>query len=1100
MRRRSDVDLAAVIEAAHPELAERLSSFVQLNAPDIPDAWRGSVVMRERLFEETTAVSSQIRFDDVVSARASLRSAVIGLTAVFIVLSPILIEGDGYRLLLARHFVPWQNWESAGDLYFEVTKGDRAVARDSPLQLAATLKPRSGNPPPTHAQIVLTDAAEPSETRELMFDENTKAFTIRLPRVERGFEYSFTSENVRSRTYRVNVGDPPTITSFSLAIQPPAYSGHPARSLDGAIGEIEVFENSQLRMQLQFDEVVTEAKLLQGKRDEISVMFGDIDAQSEKIEDRIMQLADDGRSATLEFNLERGGPFAVLLTDKLGLHNRQTAERDFRIVRDAAPDIIEDISDEPLRLSPSTPLVVAATAVDDIAVERFQLECQLPSGETRTVEAPSELLGNRDLTHKFQLRLESFELEPGTALTYRLRAADGRPEPGSQWTETQTRIVMIEPDAPRESERLLADAQQRLLREFDEIQNRVRRQAAQVNQQAKNLEGEKQAEELSAMAGEQTELSQQLRRFSEELSERPVLSSLSSPLKKIAAEQIEPSSQSVAQAAAAEPSERGNFLASSSDRLGEADERLADIRRRFEQLAALERDLLDLEQLAELSQELSQQAAALERRQAELAEQADSPEKAAQQQALAEQQAQVKQDAEKVAEQLKEMMEKHPEIVEAARQEKLKQLKQLGRTAGILAERQLEISGEIRSTTETAVDSKTSDVITQDEVAENKLLNEVVSIAAEQRSLAREVIQLARRIARERGVKSPEAQQALSLAGHVDKAAEKAALGQISTAAQSARQAAEIAAQLTTEFGEKSLAKSTEEFSRRQIELAKKLEAMQSDPASRTTAQQFGQQTLAAQTQSLGDHFAKTARALMSEPLNLPQAGEHAQLASQMTEAARKQMQQATEGLKSSHHRLAIQDGEKAAGILTSIAERIAAALTDSKEGESDLPGEAADEITKAMQQLQQAQQQLAGQQPPASQSESSQEEQQSPSENLQSASDSLAEATEQLQPGAANRKQQRQQGRNSKQTGEAGSPGDSAGGGSNSPGANLDDLQADFERLNRRRWGELSGTLRTEILESAAHSPEGDYAPLIKRYFRELARPRSSAKREGRR
>ena len=55
-----------------------------------------------------------------------------------------------------------------------------------------------------------------------------------------------------------------------------------------------------------------------------------------------------------------------------------------------------------------------------------------------------------------------------------------------------------------------------------------------------------------------------------------------------------------------------------------------------------------------------------------------------------------------------------------------------------------------------------------------------------------------------------------------------------------------------------------------------------------------------------------------------------------------------------------------------------------------------------------------------------------------------------------------------------------------------LSPLESSNFRSTGRRWGELPGKLQTEILNGRSRTARGDYAPLIKDYFQELARPRN--------
>lgn len=1092
LRHYADLDLAAVIEAAHPELGERLSSLVELSDPNLPQSWRGSALMCERLREEAVTVGSTIEFRSAVSSISSVRCGLAGMSAVVLILLPLLIAPAGYRLLLTRFFTPWSNLERVGDLYFEIPGGDRVVPRERGLTIKAFLKSHSDDDNlPAQVQFEWTTKSGRADTRQLEFDKVARAFVITLPRVREDFEFAFTVGNARSRNYQVTVVDPPALAAFTLHIQPPEYTKRPSRSIDGVIGEIAVFERSLLRMELQFESAVARAELLRGNRAYLSAAFTPVEKPTADLAHTEFQLADDGRSAILEFTAEQGGAFAILLTDKNGLHNRDAPERSLRIIRDRPPEIIKESADEPAMLAPNEPLIVRAAVLDDIAIGRFQLECRFVSGETRMVEAEPELLGVREVDYTFRLELSSTEHQSGTVFTYRLRAADTRPVPGPQWVSTQPRDVTIHEVTETAEERTLAREQQRLLTELDEIHEGVRRQRQRVKQHAAKPKNDQ--NQLREMAQEQTELAQRLEQLSEKLGERPVLSSLTSPARGIAEQQLEASAEETQQAASTKPEQEKESLNASAEKLGEADEKMADLRRRFEQLAALERDLLDLERLAERARELSEQVGELQRRQEKLAAQPDSPNKKTQQKQIAAQQQQAEQEAAALAEQLRNMLEQHPEILEAARRAQLEKLKQLGRVARAISQSQEQLAATITEDDSQGNEEETS----QSQPQPDDIKQEIVSIVTAQRKLAHDAVAFARQIARTLGPQSATAKRAMALAIQAAAAAERAILGQLPESARAAQQAAEIAAQLTDDSGKQDLIEQAEKLKVRQTDLTRQFTEMTKHPGHRIIAQQFGQQNLSAQTQQLDKHFAEVARALKAKPLDLQKPGEQAEAAGQQTSSARELMQQATTALKQNSYNDAVKHGEQAAAILRLVADQISKTTADNPAEQGELPSDAASDITQAMEQMQKAQQQLSEEQnsPEKKQSKNQQPGQQGPSQALQKAADSLSQATQKLQPGQGSRERNRQQGQKSQQTGQAGAPGQSAGGGSDSPAAEMEAMRADFEKLSGRRWGELSSKLRTEILEAAARRPGGDYAPLIKQYFRELAR----TKRRGR-
>lgn len=83
-----------------------------------------------------------------------------------------------------------------------------------------------------------------------------------------------------------------------------------------------------------------------------------------------------------------------------------------------------------------------------------------------------------------------------------------------------------------------------------------------------------------------------------------------------------------------------------------------------------------------------------------------------------------------------------------------------------------------------------------------------------------------------------------------------------------------------------------------------------------------------------------------------------------------------------------------------------------------------------------------------------------------------------------------------SQQTEPGSNPGgDGTGAGSQAPVApDVEQIKADFQKITNRRWGELPKNVQSEILDAASKRPHGDYAKLIKLYFKELAKTQPAA------
>lgn len=174
--------------------------------------------------------------------------------------------------------------------------------------------------------------------------------------------------------------------------------------------------------------------------------------------------------------------------------------------------------------------------------------------------------------------------------------------------------------------------------------------------------------------------------------------------------------------------------------------------------------------------------------------------------------------------------------------------------------------------------------------------------------------------------------------------------------------------------------------------------------------------------------------------------------------------------------------------------------------GGKSVPPEIAAQVAEALQKVQEAMRQLADSQgKPSSQSNGERppdtgQKQSSPrpalaqcAQCMGQAAAALAKAAQQSQPGSKGMPQPGQTTPAAQQ--QDGPEGDKPG--SNGTGnfafAAPDTIRLDPEvqKLTGRRWGELPGHLQTEILQAAAKKPNGDYARLIKLYFKEIAQTR---------
>lgn len=400
LRRRPDAaELAALVERGHPELREQLLSAVELQSSDEPEAWKGSPLMREMLFRDTLAQTAEIDFTEAVSPVRAGCWATAGAVAWLGLLAPFAFSPSGYGLLLQRFVTPWQNLARAGNLYFEVEPGYRIVARGSDITIRATVgwRSKAGELPAvvwlnwTSAPGISDSHVEPiGDSRRMELDSTGTRYVTTIPHVFDGFDYDVSGGKARSPRFRIDVVDAPSLAAVKLDVQPPAYTGRPATTIDGVTGEIAVFEQSRLDFRLEFNKPVTEARLFLKSR----AAGGELP----------FKLAGDHKSATLQLAAETGGPFEFHLTDEFGLTNPEEPERILVIIGDQPPRLVLSGSDDPQELRATDVLTVTATAEDDVGIGALELHYQINGdneidNKSRAGPAQSAAAGKLETPH-----------------------------------------------------------------------------------------------------------------------------------------------------------------------------------------------------------------------------------------------------------------------------------------------------------------------------------------------------------------------------------------------------------------------------------------------------------------------------------------------------------------------------------------------------------------------------------------------------------------------------------------------------------------------------------------------------------------------------
>jgi hypothetical protein len=712
VRRTSSAELAALVDTSFPDLRERIESTVELADPDLPESQKGSPLMRSLLMRETVRTAQGLDFGAAADGSSAFRWLLIGVMALLLLVAPFGLSRDGYALMLSRFLTPWRNLERATNLYFEVAEGDRTVARGDDVTIKAVPKWRlSPGRPPEYAWLNWQNSSGERDQRRMEWSASEEAYVATLPHVFTSFDYDVSSEGARTRQFHIDVVERPDITRLALEIVPPAYTGQPARSLDGAVGRTEVFERSELTFDVDFNKPVRTAELVW--LDDERTAPAEVEKVGADDLDRLpLTLNAEGTAGRLTFEAERTGPYAILLRDSHELESQPSVSRELVIVFDAPPQVAwsdldpaQIVNIPPIEARPDDHVPLSVRASDDIGIVDLELHIEvIQRGELLgPVAAESPLLGRPLVTHGFDLTLKSYDLKQGDLLSVRARGVDGRPVPGPQEGWSPARLIRINKDAEPSGLQALMAEQQKLRGTIEQLREDVQQDREQVRElesealqkQQENAPFQRQSD-VADLAQSEREIQQRIEQLAAAFGAHPLQRTIAEQTRQIASEPIERARDNLQQAQQAEPkniSEQRDRLRKAIGDLSEADERLEQLMQKFDELAALERDLQQLQRLAEQAERLTNDVEQFEQDRKELErlkkEQAlNEREQQQQQQQLAERQMDLQDEQQDLASALDHLLDERPEILEAARQQQLRQLQDLAERADELAAHQ----------------------------------------------------------------------------------------------------------------------------------------------------------------------------------------------------------------------------------------------------------------------------------------------------------------------------------------------------------------------------------------------------------------------------
>ena len=205
LRRIPRNELGAAVDLSAPDLQESLTTLISLQRPEVTAGEAGSRVMREHLEERVVQQLQTLDLRGFVDNRKLLRRFGMASLVLIVALLPAVLWPDGSRILLARLITPLADHESATNLFFEVTDGNRVVALGSDVQIVAVPGWRSGTigERPESVELVLESASGHADVLPMTFDEALNGFVGTIPEIPESLAFRVRSGSTLTRRYQL---------------------------------------------------------------------------------------------------------------------------------------------------------------------------------------------------------------------------------------------------------------------------------------------------------------------------------------------------------------------------------------------------------------------------------------------------------------------------------------------------------------------------------------------------------------------------------------------------------------------------------------------------------------------------------------------------------------------------------------------------------------------------------------------------------------------------------------------------------------------------------------------------------------------------------
>lgn len=488
--RLSDGDMARMIGAHHPQIADRLQNTLDLAALSASPDFSGSTELVEVSIEHFGRTSQSVDFNAVVPFTALRRLSVTAASYGAVMLLLTGIPGLPFHDAAMRILQYDQELRPPAAFTITVRPGNTDALKGESVALEAVIVPANGSASlPQELQLAYAEQDVETDERRMLRPDSSGVFRFLFPPLKQTVTYAFSAGDVSSDRYTISVTDRPFVRTMAVALTPPAYSGLKRETLEENNGDLLLLPGTMVEWNIVPSKPVASA----------SIVLKDGAA---------VKMRRNGDRWTAAFAPQRASAYSVSLQDEEGNANRNVIEYSIRMLTDEHP-LVEILSPgKNVDITKAMELPMQFSMTDDFGVGTLSIRYRLAQSKyasegtefTSIVLFTGENAKERTFEHRWDL--SPLGLVPEDVVEYYAEVKDNDNVNGPKLGRSQTYLIRLpsleevfaeaektQETAGKELEETLKEAQE-LRKELNELSDDMKK-----NQQM-DWQKQKKAEEL----------------------------------------------------------------------------------------------------------------------------------------------------------------------------------------------------------------------------------------------------------------------------------------------------------------------------------------------------------------------------------------------------------------------------------------------------------------------------------------------------------------------------------------------------------------------------------------------------------------------------